>query len=212
MEFLPPESRIETVTSAMSLDGHLVSTRRFTAPGTVEATLASLRERCGAEAATCVESRHGGWAVLSVRDGEGWRTVQLRARAGGVEGLETRWTPQPTPPAADLRPPVDVLPVEARVVRRIAHDDPGREAATVVALVDAPAGPTARGLRARATRVGFVADPALGLPAGNAAWFRGGPDRSGEAIALRRDREEIVATVAPHRDGTAVVLHWSRAR
>jgi hypothetical protein len=52
------------------------------------------------------------------------------------------------------------------------------------------------------------------MPAQQAAWYRGGSPASGgatgEALALRRNAEEVIATVSRHRDSTAVVMHWSR--
>jgi hypothetical protein len=217
MDSLPPDARQELVMSAAALDGQTVTTHRFRSTESADAVAAALRERWRAEGRRFVESRSGDWRVLSVRGEAGLTTVQLRVTASGTEGLSSQW--QRASDAADehalgwpMSPVTAWLPPEARVLRRITHRDPGRDASTVVALVDAAPADAAKRLRAGAARAGFVTDPVLGHPAVRADWYRGGPDRSGEAMAFRREHEEVVATVSAHRAGTAVVMHWSVAR
>lgn len=217
MDSLPPDTRQELVMSAAALDGQTVTTHRFRSVDSPDAVATALRERWRGDGRRFVESRNGDWRVLSTRGSTGFTTVQLRATGSGTEGLSSHWqrasdaardttVEWPTPPVAAWLPP------DARLLRRITHRDPGRDAATVVALVDVSPGAAADGLRAKAARAGFVTDPVLGQPAAKADWYRGGPDRSGEALAFRREGEEVVATVTAHRGGTAVVMHWSVAR
>ena len=96
-----------------------------------------MRERWRNERVPVVEARSGDWLMLSVRSGQGIETVQVRATASGTEGLRSRWTPmresQGAAPAASHL--LDWLPSSSRLLRRIDHHDPGREAATVVVLV-----------------------------------------------------------------------------
>lgn len=215
MEPLPPDIRPELVMNAAAVDGQSVSTHRFGTRAAPEAVAAALRDAWRARGLAVVESRTGDWWLLSVRDGAQVRTVQLRATRAGSEGLDTRWRHEAGAQAAndDHAPPVVAwLPDAARVLRRVVHSDPGRRAATVVALVPSGTREASDALRRGAARAGFVDDPALGGPAARAAWYRGDPDRSGEALAFRRDREEVVATVAPHASGSAVVLHWGAPR
>ncbi|MFM1987644.1 MAG: hypothetical protein RJA99_601 [Pseudomonadota bacterium] len=215
MEPLPPDVRPELVMNAAAIDGHSVTALRFGTRAAPEAVAGSLREAWRAQGLSVVESRTGDWWLLSVRDGAATRTVQLRATRSGSEGLDTRWVRDAHAPAANddrLPPVVEWLPGATRVLRRMVHHDPGRRAATVVALVPAGTREVSAALRRGAAGAGFVDDPALGGPAARAAWYRGDPDRSGEALAFRRDREEVVATVAPHASGTAVVLHWGAPR
>jgi hypothetical protein len=215
MDWSPPELRSELVMSAAVVDGHAVTAHRFRATQAPERVAESLRDRWRESGWPFVESRSGDWLLLSVREHDVTRTVQLRATAAGTEGLDTRWRQAATGAAAnDERSPsvVDWLPPTARVLRRIVHRDPGRQAATVVALVPDSARDASDALRRGAARAGFVDDPALGGPAARAAWYRGAADGSGEALAFRRDREEVVATVAPHAAGAAVVLHWGAPR
>jgi hypothetical protein len=222
MDALPPDTRQELVMSAAALDGHSVTTHRFRAAGGVESLVASLRERWLGEGVRFVESRQGDWVILSARDPAGMHTVQLRATAAGTEGLSSRWrragaAPDDGSEASDghawpAMPALAWLPGDARLLRRITHRDPGRDAATAVAIVEGPAERAALQLRRRATSAGFAPDPAVGMPAQRAGWYRGGAGASGEAMAFRRQAEEVVITIAPHRDGAAVVLHWSVAR
>lgn len=215
MEPMPPDVRPELVMQAAAIDGHSVTAHRFGTRAAPEALMETLRDAWRARGLPVVESRAGDWWLLSVRDGAATRTVQLRATRTGSEGLDTRWVRDPAAPAAnDDRAPsvIEWLPATTRVLRRMVHHDPGRRAATVVALVPASARETSAALRHGAAKAGFVDDPALGGPAARAAWYRGDPDGSGEALAFRRDREEVVATVAPHASGAAVVLHWGAPR
>jgi hypothetical protein len=173
-----------------------------------------MRERWRNQGVPVVEARSGDWMMLSVRSGQNIETVQVRATASGSEGLRSRWTPMrdekaSAPAASHL---LDWLPSASRLLRRIDHHDPGREAATLVALVEATPSAAASHLRASAQAAGFVADPASGMPAQRAAWYRGGDAASGEALALRRGDETVVATVSAHRGATAVVMHWSQGR
>lgn len=222
MDALPPDTRQELVMSAAALDGHSVTTHRFRATGRIEPLVQSMRERWQGEGVRFVETRHGDWVILSARDLAGVHTVQMRATGSGTEGLSSRWrragaafADSAAVPDGLVWPEMPVLawlPSDARLLRRITHRDPGRDAATAVAIVAAPAELAAAQLRRRASGDGFTADPAVGMPAQGAGWYRGGPGASGEAMAFRRQGEEVVVTVAPHRDGAAVVLHWSIAR
>jgi hypothetical protein len=215
MDPLPPDVRPELVMSAAVIDGHAVTAHRFVSRTAPESVAAALRDAWRAAGLAVVESRTGDWWLLSVRDGGTVRTVQLRATRGGAEGLDTRWTPRPEIAAANderMPPAVAWLPSTSRVLRSVVHGDAGRRAATVVALVPGSARAASDALRRGAARSGFVDDPAVGGPAARAAWYRGDPEGSGEALAFRRDREEVVATVSPHEAGAAVVLHWGAPR
>jgi len=213
---LPKATSPELVMSAAGIDKHAVTTHRFASHEAPEAVLAPLRERWRNERVPVVEARSGDWTILSIRSGQGIETVQVRATASGTEGLRSRWVParesQGSAPAASHL--LEWLPSSSRLLRRIDHHDPGREAATLVALVEASPAAAASHLRASAQAAGFVADPASGMPAQRAAWYRGGDaaSASGEALALRRGGETVVATVSAHRGATAVVMHWSRVQ
>jgi hypothetical protein len=213
---LPKASPLELVMPAAAFDKHAVTTHRFASHEAPEAVLAPMRERWRNQGVPVVEARSGDWLMLSVRSGQGIETVQVRATASGTEGLRSRWTPLrdaqvSAPAAAHL---LEWLPSSSRLLRRIDHHDPGRKAATLVALVEASPSAAASHLRSSAQAAGFVADPASGMPAQRAAWYRGGDaaSASGEALALRRGGETVVATVSAHRGATAVVMHWSQAQ
>ena len=213
---LPEASPPELVMSAAAFDKHAVTTHRFSSHEAPDQVLAPMRERWRNQGVPVVEARSGDWTMLSVRSGQGIETVQVRATASGTEGLRSRWTPmrdsQASAPAASHL--LDWLPMSSKLLRRIDHHDSGRDAATLVALVGASPSAAASHLRASAQAAGFVADPASGMPAQRAAWYRGGDaaSASGEALALRRGGETVVATVSAHRGATAVVMHWSQGR
>jgi len=213
---LPKASPPELVMPAAAFDKHAVTTHRFHSHEVPEQVLAPMRERWRNQGLPVVEARSGDWMMLSVRSGQGIETVQVRATASGTEGLRSRWVPardsQVFAPAASHL--LDWLPSSSRLLRRIDHRDPGREAATLVALVEASPSAAASHLRSSAQAAGFVADPSSGMPAQRAAWYRGGDgaSASGEALALRRGAETVVATVSAHRGATAVVMHWSQSR
>lgn len=213
---LPKATSPELVMPAAGFDKHAVTTHRFASHEAPEAVLAPLRERWRNQGVPVVEARSGDWMMLSVRSGQGIETVQVRATPSGTEGLRSRWVPardsQGSVPAVSHL--LDWLPSSSRLLRRIDHRDPGREAATLVALVEASPSAAALHLRSSAQAAGFVADPASGMPAQRAAWYRGGDgaSASGEALALRRGGETVVATVSTHRGATAVVMHWSQSQ
>lgn len=215
MDALPADLRQQVLMSAAALDGHTLATHRFHDERPPAELARDLRAYWRELGVAVVETRQGDWTILSVRDEAGLQTVQLRAAAGGTEGLSSRWQRGPgaaggearrTPPIAEAAAPPTLgwLDEDARIVRRVAHRDPGRSATTVVALVaGTPAGAAAR-LRDRARASGFADER---VAAADAATRTGG-----HALAFRRGAEEVVGTVAPHRDGTAVVLHWSASR
>lgn len=218
MDALPPDVRMQLVMTASVLDGQAVTTHRFRSVEPPESLLASVRTRWRAAGLPIVESGTGAWRVVSMRDRVGITTVQVRASERGSEGMVSQWRdPEAAsdaagpPPAPAAPPPVRWLPPEARVLRQIVHSDPGRDAATLVAWVPAAPLEASHALRTGASREGFVDDPGLGGPASRAAWYRGHGE-AGTALAFRRGREEVVATVSAHRDGSAVVLHWGAAR
>jgi len=221
LDALPPDVRQEVMLSAAAIDGHTITTHRFRSALRPEPLLASLRERWRNEGLPVVETRQGDWTILSTRDATGMQTVQVRATAAGTEGLSSRWAREATGKpghvagvrAGAAEPPVlQWLGEDARVIRRVMHRDEGRNAFTVVALVAGGADRAAERLRERARAAGFADDPALGMPAARAAWYRGEPTAPGQALSFRRGQEEVVATVSVHRGDTALVLHWSAPR
>lgn len=215
MDALPADLHQEVLVSAAALDGHTFATHRFRSDRTPAELALALRERWRAAGVQVVESRQGDWTIVSARDQAGLQTIQLRALAGGTEGLSSRWHRAPGAPAGDplhaqaledaVAPPtLRWLDGDARIVRRVAHRDPGRSASTVVALVGGTPAAAVERLRERARAAGFADQ----RPAAPEAAGRTG----GQALAFTRGAEEVVGTVAPHRDGTAVVIHWSAAR
>lgn len=219
MDAIPELVRQEVVMSQSQVDGQSLTTYRFSSADSPQRLGSEMVRRFQAAGRHVIELTRGEWKIVSARDGHGIDTIQLRATRSGSEGLATQWRMplnEPQNRSAGAHPSdVDVtawLPEKARILRRVSHADPGRRAGTVVAMVDDDPGLVASHLRRNAQSRGFAVDPALAMPAQGAAWFRGGEHGSGEAIALRRQDEEVIATVSRHQTGCALVIHWSRAK
>jgi len=236
MDALPQEVRQEIVMRAAQMDGHSLTAYRFQGRESADVVKASVARHFRDAGRHVIELTRGEWNIVSARSSEGYETVQVRSTARGNEGMATawRWTgrsvndgavaaaagslaaPDAGVAAASVGMLLNWMPPRARVIRHMTHADPGREAATLVVLADDSPGAVAARLRAQAMKSGFLIDPALAMPAQGAAWFRGGAsagdESAGEAIALRRAGEEVIATVSRHHEATAAVLHWSKPR
>lgn len=236
MDALPQEVRQEIVMRASHMNGHSLTAYRFQGRESAQVLKDAVAQHFRDAGRHVIELTRGDWNIVSARSKDGYETVQVRATARGNEGMATawRWSARGSSDGAsgqDAAPSVgrdadvntasvgmllDWIPLHARVIRHINHSDPGREATTLVVLANESPGFTAGRLRAQALKSGFFIDPALGMPAQRAAWYRGGDaaggESAGEAIALRRGGEEVIATVSRHHDATALVLHWSKPR
>jgi hypothetical protein len=198
-----------------ALDGHLVTTHRFSSTQPPDRLADELRARWQAEGKRFVESRRGEWHLLSTRRGDTIESLQLRARGEGSEGLHSLWQPDADwtedPVSRERRAMHGLLrrwlPSSAVPIRELIHRDGERFVATMVATGGEPEAVMAAVLQRNLTAVGFIADP---VPQPGDA--RGLRRTKGRALAFRRDGEELVATLAAHRGETAIVLHWSRQR
>lgn len=222
MDAIPELLRQEMVMSGSHIDGQSVTTHRFSSAGSPEQLGTAMARHFQAAGRHVIELTRGEWKIVSARDGQGTDTIQLRATSRGTEGLATRWGPPPAqvpgmpsseaPGRALTTDIVSWLPDKARVIRQMTHDDPHRRAGTVVAIVREDPGSAARHLRRHAELAGFTLDPALAMPAQGAAWYRGGAHASGEAMALRRQAQEVIATVSRQQETSALVIHWSQPK
>lgn len=219
MDALPEPFRQEVVMSDSAIDGQSVRTWRFrsdqSAHSVSEAAQAHFRE-IGRQV---IAVTRGEWRIVSALAPEGIYTVQVRSTSHGAEGLSSVWArPDASTTlvsghvrqtATALDELQDWLPDSVRVLRRITHHDAGRLAGTLVASSERPGAELAASILARARRAGYQPDPVLGMPAQRAGWYRGEP---GEALAMRRRSDELIATLAPQGDITSIVMHWSRAQ
>jgi hypothetical protein len=223
MDALPETFRQEVVMSDSAIDGQSVRTWRFrsnqSAQSLSEAAQAHFRE-AGRQV---IAVTRGEWRIVSALAPDGIHTVQVRSTSRGAEGLSSIWVrpdanaaPGATAMSGRVRHTAtaldelqDWLPESTRVLRRITHHDAGRLAGTLVASSSRPAAELSLGLLTRAQRAGYQPDGALGLPAQRAAWYRGEP---GEALALRRRGDELIATLATQGESTSIVMHWSRVQ
>lgn len=199
---LPPGTRVESVIDDGSIEGYRVSVTRFRSGLPVEELLAKLRRPSDpGSREDDVERRVGAWRVLSQREGEGFRTVQLRATPDGdTEGLHTRWRAVTRVPRAAFDP-ASLLPPGARLLRRFSATDGGQRGETLVARSDDSVDRTVEVLHARLRAAGFEG----GAPAGSVV----SSTAYGVARFYRKSGREIVLTVAPHPGQTGLVLHHS---
>lgn len=215
MDAMPEGFRIEQLMPAGEVQGARVQVQRLLAPRPAPEAAAALEAQWRRRGHPVVTSRSGEWWLVSTREGAVIRTAQFRTIPHGSEGIETRWSraehAQTTPPtwAASIQA---WLPQGARVLRQTVHHDPARVAVTVVAVVPMSAVAAAQALRQHAALSGYAPDPVIGSAGRDAAWYRGRPDGSGEALAFRSADSEVVATVAPHDGGAALVMHWGQTR
>jgi hypothetical protein len=222
MDVLPESYRQELVMSDSVIDGQSVRTWRFSSDQTPQALLEAAQAHFRETGRRVIAVTRGDWRIVSALGAQDIHTVQIRSGPRGAEGLSSVWvrpdarasTPSRMPWAQSAIDELqDWLPASLQVHRRIAHHDTGRWAATLVASGPIAAAELASRLLDRARRAGYEPDPALGLPAQGAAWYRGDRSRTpGDALALRRRSDEVIATLASQGELTSVVIHWSRAR
>ncbi len=222
MDVLPDSYRQELVMSDSVIDGQSVRTWRFSSDKSPEVLIDAAQAHFREAGRQVIAVTRGDWRIVSALGAQDIQTVQIRSGPRGAEGLSSVWIRPDARASAPSRTPLansaidelqDWLPVSVQVHRRIAHHDTGRWAATLVASGPIAAAELASRLLDRARRSGYEPDPALGLPAQGAAWYRGDRIRTpGEALALRRRSDEVIATLASQGERTSVVIHWSRAR
>jgi hypothetical protein len=223
MDALPESFRQEVVMSDSAIDGQSVRTWRFRSKQSAQALSEAAQAHFREAGRQVIAVTRGEWRIVSALAPDGIHTVQVRSTARGAEGLSSIWVrpeaggiPGSASTSGRVRHTAtaldelqDWLPESVRVLRRITHHDAGRLAGTLVASSALPATELAHGLLERAQRAGYQADAALGLPAQRAGWYRGDP---GEAMALRRRGDELIATLATQGEITSIVMHWSRVQ
>lgn len=215
MDAMPEGFRVEQLMPAGEVQGARVQVQRLRVSLPAPEAAAALEAQWRHRGHPVVTARSGEWWLVSVREGAVIRTAQFRTIPQGSEGIETRWarSEQTQVTAPEWGPAIQaLLPTGARVLRQTVHHDPARAAVTVVAVVPMSVVAAAQALRQQAARNGYAPDPAIGSVGRDAAWYRGRPDGSGEALAFRRADSEVVATVAPHDSGAALVMHWGQMR
>ncbi|MEN9314474.1 MAG: hypothetical protein RIS35_867, partial [Pseudomonadota bacterium] len=233
---LPADTRVESVIDDGAIEGYRVSVIRFRSALPVEELLPKLRSQSRLQprmnaSDLDLERRVGSWRVLSQRDGEGFRTIQVRAAPdGSSEGLHTRWQAVTRIQRAGFDP-ASLLPPGARLLRRFSASDGRQQGETLVARCDESADRTLAILHERLRAAGFeggappTASPGAGLqptagPGGRAdsratfgatgaALGTTNAHPAGVARFYRKPGREIVLTVASHPGQTGLVLHHS---
>jgi len=216
MDAVIQETRPQLLMQATEIDGHRVTTHRFSSGQPPDRLAGEMRARWQADGVRYVESRRGEWHLLSVRRGDAIESLQLRAKGDGSEGLHSLWQRDPDAREDSLsreRREMHALlrawlPRTATPIRELLHRDGERFVATMVATAPDPEAVVASGLSRNLLDAGFTVEALPQLPQDAARR----PRPSGRALAYRRGREELVATVATHRGETAIVIHWSRQR
>lgn len=219
MDALPETFRQEVVMSDSAIDGQSVRTWRFQSEQSAQSVSDAAQAHFRDIGRQVIAVTRGEWRIVSALAPDGIYTVQVRSTPRGAEGLSSVWS-RPDSGAAPVSGHVrrtataldelqDWLPDSVRILRRITHHDAGRLAGTLVATSERSGTELAAWIQERARRAGYQPDPMLGMPAQRAGWFRGEP---GEALALRRRSDELIATLAPQGQSTSIVMHWSRAQ
>lgn len=193
---LPAGARVEPVLEDGVVDGQRASILRIRHDGPPGPLLQWLTGEGVSRAAT-IRTRSGPWEIASVREGEGYRTLQWRVLpGGGIEALQTHWR-GPAAPRGAAFDPASALPAGARVLRRVSAVDGGRRNETLVASTDDPVESTAAAIHQRLLAAGFQAGPVRGAP------------RSGLTRQYRAKDREVALTVTPHPGRSGLVLHHS---
>lgn len=165
-----------------------------------------------------LQARSGDWFVLSQRlDGldalpSGFETLQLRARTGGgSKGLLTRWFHPGMAVAGEdapgsqtdsyADPLTDLLPADARDIRRFTSDDRDRQRGTTLVghlddTLERAEARVDRHLRQRGFQPMTAADDPRAL-----RW------RDDSARFYRDDARELLVTLHGQADGVGLVLH-----
>ncbi len=201
-EWLAFASKVDEVFVRATIEGRSVSSYRFDAEGSPAQVLRAARDAWAARGSLeTVTARSGPWQVLSARDQDEYRTLQVRARpGGGVSGILSVWHAMTAAPrTASLSSAL--LPAGAIVLRSIGAVDGGQAGETIVAV-------SANGLD-------WVAGAVDSLARG--AGFR--RDRIGtraalhgeEAMFFKRGSAELAITLVEGEGGTAIVIHQHRS-
>ncbi|MFN5509849.1 MAG: hypothetical protein ACK44L_01055 [Burkholderiales bacterium] len=219
MDALPETFRQEVVMSDSAIDGQSVRTWRFRSDQSAQSVSDAAQAHFREIGRQVIAVTRGEWRIVSALAPDGIYTVQVRSTARGAEGLSSVWARPDSgiaPVSGHVRRTAtaldelqDWLPDSVRVLRRITHHDSGRLAGTLVASSGRPSAEIVAWIQERARRAGYQPDPVLGMPAQRAGWYRGD---TGEALALRRRGDELIATLAPQGEATSIVMHWSRAQ
>jgi len=219
MDALPEPFRQEVVMSDSAINGQSVRTWRFRSEQSAQSLSEVAQAHFRETGRQVIAVTRGEWRIVSALTPDGIYTVQVRGTGRGAEGLSSVWARPDSgavPVAGHVRRTAtaldelqDWLPESVRVLRRITHHDAGRLAGTLVAISERPSPEIAASIQARARRAGYQPDQLLGMPAHQAGWYRGDP---GEALAMRRRGDELIATLAPQGQSTSIVMHWSRAQ
>lgn len=195
----PAGLREEVVLSNAQVGTSRLSLSRFRDPRAPQDVIDAVTSAWSARAAPIRRDDRDGWLGVVQAVGDFVEVLQVQAgRDGGSVGRRARWRGTPGGSAAAGGWLDDVLPAGSQVLQRIAHDDPGRRTATVVALTGLGPAAAVRHVTTALERLRFIRPP-RGVPT-----FQG----KGEAVFLQRGQEEVALTVSELDGRRAVVLHW----
>lgn len=204
-ELLAFATSFDEVFVRATIEGRPVSSYRFDSEASPAQVLRAARDAWALRGSLeTVSARSGPWQVLSARDQDEYRTLQVRARAGGgTSGILSVWHAMISAPGAPGTPgtpgsTLALLPAGAIVLRSFTTVDGRQGGETVVAVSPSGRDWVAAAVDSMARRAGFrrerVATPA--------------PSHGrGEAMFFQRASATLAITLVEGEGGTAIVIH-----
>ena len=205
-QYLPFQATVDAVIEQGSIEGYPVAVVRFRSRLPIDEALALTTRAWRRSGESLLVTRAGVWRVVSLYEAGRYRTLQIRPTVqGGSEGLLSAWSggPRAASSGRDELDPAQLLPSDARVLRRLDGIDAGRRHRTLVAVADGSTGWVTQALELRMAAQGFTRDPILHASAGG--------DQAGEARLYRRSGTEVAVTVHAHHGRSAIVIHLTEA-
>jgi len=194
-QYLPFQATVDAVIEQGSIEGYPVAVVRFRSRLPIDEALALTTRAWRRSGESLLVTRAGVWRVVSLYEAGRYRTLQIRPTVQGG--------PRAASSGRDELDPAQLLPSDARVLRRLDGIDAGRRHRTLVAVADGSTGWVTQALELRMAAQGFTRDPILHASAGG--------DQAGEARLYRRSGTEVAVTVHAHHGRSAIVIHLTEA-
>lgn len=199
----PAGLREEVVLAGTVINGDRLHLVRFEDRRPVARLLEETRDIWSHRPAPIHSTRHDGWWTLTQIAGGALDIFEVRVATSGTgsQGRRMRWRKGDDgleEAAAWLQ---DALPAGSRIVKRISHQDGGRQMTTLVAVTARLADSVSSEFAAALNRNGFR----------SALRSARSLERQGRVLFLARGSEDIAVTISEHEGERAIVVHWGRA-
>ena len=217
LQGFPPDIALERLWDSARFGGKESQTYRFNS----KKTLPEIRQTMNAWLAhpglapQAVE--RDGWSYLSHQKMGWWVTVQARELQRGeslmsVEGLVTFWRTQKSGSSMATDLPFEKLAAlqAAKVIRRMASADNGKQALTVTLISTETIGSIAKNLAADFQTLGLRPAP-FSPPALQSVLSKNEASGSVSQAWLGAN-SQLMLTIFEHRGNTAILIHWTTGR